>query len=77
MISNDKIDELIGGKKIHVTGKTTFDNNSISDNAMSHELLDKINGLEKAVKYLLDVTKVQQDAYKATMRADMEKFMWH
>lgn len=68
---------LIEGKKIHITGNTTFDNNSIPDDAISRELLDKINGLEKAVKYLLDVTKVQQDAYKATMRADMEKFMWH
>ena len=49
---------LIDGKKIHVTGKTTFDNNSISDNAMSHELLRRINELENAVKYLLRVTKV-------------------
>ncbi|TWW13611.1 hypothetical protein LABALGNA3A7_05340 [Dellaglioa algida] len=49
---------LIESKRIHISGETMFDNNSIPDNAMSRELLHRINELENEVEYLLRVTKV-------------------
>ncbi|TWW13160.1 hypothetical protein LABALGNA3A7_09660 [Dellaglioa algida] len=54
---------LIESKRIHISGKTTFDNDSIPDSAMSRMLMDRINELENEVKYLSDVTMEQQVVY--------------